>query len=284
MANKSLVLVRPHIPKAETRIADARDAVHEIARQLEGPVLAGVLFFCAASYDLDVLGAEMKSTFSCPVIGCTTAGEIGLRYQQGGIVSVGLPASLFSVHTYPAGKLEKFQEYLDYIEARLPGKVTPSKSLGMLLFDGHARHSAQVPSIHHRLKGIETVGAAAANDDADNRGLIYDSGVFLQDAAQFTLLETQLPFHCFDLQYDGGADYTELLARQLDSLREAMPDPLFTIAFEGRRRRNIIEEAGAHRAIEFQLSPFNITGFTTFRELNHGALHSDTLTGVVFGA
>ncbi len=284
MVDKSLVLVRPHIPKAETRIADAREAVQDIARQLDGPQLAGVLFFCAASYDLEVLGAEMKSTFSCPVIGCTTAGEIGLRYQREGIVSVGLPASLFTVHAYPAGKLEKFQGYLDCIEARLPARHVPRKSLGLLLFDGHARQSAQAPYIHHRLRGIETVGAAAAHDDPDRRGFIYDSGNFLQDAAQFTLLETHLPFHCFDLQYDGSMDYLDLFTQQMDSLREAMPDPLFTIAFEGRRRRSVIEEAGIHRDIEFQLTPFNLTGFTTFRELNHGALHSDTLTGVVFGA
>ncbi len=284
MVDKSLVLVRPHIPKAETRITDAREAVQDIARQLEGPVLAGVMFFCAASYDLEALGAEMKSTFSCPVFGCTTAGEIGLRYQQDGIVSVGLPAALFSVNVYPAGKLEKFQAYLDYIEVRLPAKHVPARSLGLLLFDGHSKHSVQAPYIHHRLRGIETVGAAAAHGDLDGRGLIYDSGVFLHDAALFALLETRLPFHCFDLQYDGATDYVNLLTKQMDSLREAMPDPLFTIAFEGRRRRRVIEDAGIHRDIEFLLSPFNLTGFTTFRELNHGALHSDTLTGVVFGA
>ena len=40
--------------------------------------LSLVLFFCSSEYDRDALAAEMARRFAgVPVVGCTTAGEIG---------------------------------------------------------------------------------------------------------------------------------------------------------------------------------------------------------------
>ena len=122
MAKKALVLVRPYIPRAETKIEDAAEAALDISEQLQGAVLAGVLFFCSPDYDLPTLSKTMQEAFDCPVIGCTTAGEIGMRYQERSIVGVGLPASLFQWH----------------VHASIP-------LAGIWFFDAHARHSAASP-------------------------------------------------------------------------------------------------------------------------------------------
>ena len=53
-------------------------AVEELHDGLAQPDIALVLFFCSSDYDRDALAAEMARRFAgVPVVGCTTAGEIG---------------------------------------------------------------------------------------------------------------------------------------------------------------------------------------------------------------
>ena len=55
--------------------AAAVEALHDGLRQ---PDISLVLFFCSSEYDRDALAAEMARRFAgVPVVGCTTAGEIG---------------------------------------------------------------------------------------------------------------------------------------------------------------------------------------------------------------
>ena len=58
--------------------SDARQAAREFHAGVVQPDMSMVVFFCSSDYDLDALADELNQLFgSVPVVGCTTAGEIG---------------------------------------------------------------------------------------------------------------------------------------------------------------------------------------------------------------
>ena len=66
------------VRKAVSRSTDAAIAAREVHDALSGPDSALTILYCAPTYDLDVLGREIQRLFGeTPVVGCTTAGEIG---------------------------------------------------------------------------------------------------------------------------------------------------------------------------------------------------------------
>jgi hypothetical protein len=81
--------------------ADARDpgALAHLSRQLGPGPFAAVILFVSPLADRAALEVALPAAFpDCPVLGCTTAGEISQEgYAEGEIVAVGLPAALFAV-------------------------------------------------------------------------------------------------------------------------------------------------------------------------------------------
>ena len=64
--------------RAQSFAPDAREAAREFYSEVAQQDMALVVFFCSVQYDLDILALEMERLFTgVPVIGCTTAGEIG---------------------------------------------------------------------------------------------------------------------------------------------------------------------------------------------------------------
>jgi len=62
----------------QTSADDPGDAVEAFFQAVQQAQSALVVFFCSPKYDLDALASEMNRRFAgVPVIGCTTAGEIG---------------------------------------------------------------------------------------------------------------------------------------------------------------------------------------------------------------
>src|SRR5262245_37896520 len=72
---------------------DAAVAVDEIASQIAQDDARAVIFFCSPSYDLERLASCLERRFTCAVVGCTSAGQIGPRgFQRGGVTAVALGA------------------------------------------------------------------------------------------------------------------------------------------------------------------------------------------------
>src|SRR5688572_22677345 len=72
------VVDRAAIKRFQTSVTDARAAVRAFHEGVAQPDMALVIFFCSNEFDLDALAQEMRAAFDdVPVIGCTTAGEIG---------------------------------------------------------------------------------------------------------------------------------------------------------------------------------------------------------------
>jgi len=78
---------RLSVIKGASSARGARQAVDELAAQIQQSAPRIVIFFCSPHYDLQALGAAQEQRFDCQVIGCTSAGEITAEtgYQQGDI-------------------------------------------------------------------------------------------------------------------------------------------------------------------------------------------------------
>ena len=90
--------------------ADARQAAREFYEGVIQPDTEAVVFFCSSEYDLDALAKELRTLFGeVPLIGCTTAGEIGpAGYRTRSLSGISFPAGAC---TAVAGRLGELQEF-----------------------------------------------------------------------------------------------------------------------------------------------------------------------------
>ncbi len=202
---------RLRVKKGASGAADARQAVSELAGKIRQPDTAAVIFFCSSRYDLDALGAALKEHFDCPLIGCTTAGEITAEsgYLQDGLVGVSLSSGELKVHPrliYPLDKFgldgaEKLAQGLRR-DFTLAGEFDAAKMFGLLLVDGLSMLEEQVvASLYNQLGNVPIIGGSAGDDLNFHKAHVYWDGKFMDNAAVFTLFETTLPFETFQTQH-----------------------------------------------------------------------------------
>ncbi len=202
------------IRRAEATLPDPDEAVRSLAEQLGSEPLAGVIVYCAASYDPDALADALRRRLDCPVAGCTTAGEIGTRYQTDGLVAVGFPAEHFRLHTRLIPSLQAF----DAAAARalvdeLRGELEFAEDLdadamfGMVLLDGLSIMEEQATAnLHSALDGVSLVGGSAGDSLEFRETRIYAEDAFHVGAGVLVLVESKLPFRTFKLQHFEASD------------------------------------------------------------------------------
>jgi hypothetical protein len=191
---------------------DAHKAVLEFHALVEQPGMVLVLFFCSNDYDLDVLGAELDRVFAgVRVVGCTTAGEIGLRgYQERGLAGVS-----FSVEVCRAvsGSIDHLQEFeaadgrgLGYrllyeLERKMPQAGTQN-SFAFLLTDGlSVREEVVARTVQEALGNVPLTGGSAGDGLNFRKTYVFSDGSFRSDCAVLTLVSTSLPFVVFKTQH-----------------------------------------------------------------------------------
>lgn len=202
---------RLSVRKGASTARDPRQAVIELAQQIQQSDAKVMIFFCSSSYDLGTLGATLKERFDCPVIGCTTAGEITSEtgYLQGGIVGVSLGSSELTVHPRLIHPLDKFglveaEKLTNDLrkELKLSAEFDAGRMFGMLLIDGLSMLEEQViASLYNQLGNTPIIGGSAGDDLHFQNTRIYWDGNFMSNAAVFTLFETTLPFETFQIQH-----------------------------------------------------------------------------------
>ena len=198
-----------HIKRAENCNQDEDDAVRDLAEKLQQERMAGAIFFCSARYDLEKIAKAVNKEFSCPVIGCTSAGEIGTTYQDGGIVGVSFSSDAFSIHTALIENLRDFN--IKYSRAVVDGLIQDlsiaegldhEKMFGFLLSDGLSLQEEQIVScLHQSLDGVSLIGGSAGDDLNFTKTHVFCNGAFHSGVAAFTLIETHLPFKTFKFQH-----------------------------------------------------------------------------------
>ena len=213
----------PGITIGHTALTDEVEAVTDLHSQIEQRNnIHTVLFFCSPQYNLERLGAALKSQFSCQLIGCTTTGEITSQgYLEGGIVAAGFSSGEINIQSCFIPSLKDFsikdaQEIADSFTNRLVHSKELDKEtmFGMLLIDGLSITEEKVISfIYNKFKGVSLIGGSAGDELQLKETKIYSDGQFLSNAAVFTLFETSLPFSIFYTQHFIPTDTKMVITR-----------------------------------------------------------------------
>ena len=189
---------------------DEEQAVQELYDLIYQPDAEVVIFFCSSKYDLDRMGNALKTRFSCPLIGCTTAGEItSTGYHEGSLAGVSLATGALKVHPRLISPLSQFSEREAEAMARsireelsLSSAFNKDMMFGFLLIDGMSMLEEKTISfIHSQFEGTSIIGGSAGDDLEFKTTRVYLNGEFVSDAAIFVLIETTLPFYVFKTQH-----------------------------------------------------------------------------------
>jgi hypothetical protein len=199
------------VARGQSCAANGREAVAELHAALSRPDLALVVFFCSSHYDLDAVGDEISHRFEgVPVIGCTTAGEIGPDgCRQHSIVGASFAVSEFAA---AAGGLEQVQDFepeaagaltqelMQHFEGRVP--APPDGTFALLLVDGTSvREESITLALQQQLGSIPLVGGSAGDDLRFEETFVYFDGAFHRDAAALALVSTSIPFEAVRIQH-----------------------------------------------------------------------------------
>jgi hypothetical protein len=213
--------VPQHVPSVHTRVTDPSQAVAEVRARLADADLALVLFFCSSRFDLEQLGSAFSAAYGrTPVVGCTTAGEIGpAGYHDGSLVAVGLPAADFVVASTFIGDLDAFDEaQAREMAADMLGHVggTPNDCFSLLLVDGLSfREERVVRQCQRALGDVPLVGGSAGDDQSFVATHVFHDGRFRRGAV-WLVARTALPFSVFRSSHFTG-DSEALVVTEADA-------------------------------------------------------------------
>lgn len=185
---------------------DPSAAVGELADQFSGHDPAVIFFFCSSDYDLQALGRALDKRFSCPVVGCTSSGQLGpAGFQRNGISGIALCGGV-RVSVFPIPSLRHHEDQVSRIAASLsnPDKANGTgHRFGLLLVDGLSMMEERLAaSLYQSIGNIPIVGGSAGDNLNFTRTLIYvGDGHFETDAAVFTVVECDSPVLPFKIQH-----------------------------------------------------------------------------------
>ena len=229
------------VARAEIR-HDAPDAMGRLRAALGPAPLELVLLFATPLACAATLAREAARAFGdTPVIGCTTAGEIGARgYAEGEVVAVGFPRAHFRGDVLAIEGLSRLDpravaERVAAARARLVA-ATPGLGAGFafLMVDGlSAAEDALATAITAglgarlgRLTGMPLVGGSAGDGGRYGRTFVIHGGRALTDAAVLALLRTDCRARAFQTDHliptatrmvVTGADPARRLVTEIDA-------------------------------------------------------------------
>lgn len=174
-----------------------------------GNELALVLVFANPAGDFSQIMADLDAVFDCPVVGCTTAGEIGRAgYIGDSIVAVGFPRVSFAADVVLIENLshtDMVQEVDRLIRARiaLQAEYSDKKNgFSFLMVDGLSRcEDALVSAIAPNLAGFPLFGGSAGDGLRFQSSYVSLDGKVHQDAATVTFVATDRLTQVFSINH-----------------------------------------------------------------------------------
>jgi hypothetical protein len=215
--------------RGHTQATEAREAVAQLHAQLAMPDLAAVVFFCSPRHNLDALADALNHHFAgVPVVGCTTAGEIGPQgYLEHSVSAMGFSASAFVVETGLLPSLQTFdmaagQAFATALTERLEQRQGGPHTFGLLLIDGLSLR--EEPVAHALQEGLGTVpllGGSAGDGLNFQQTWVFHQGRFHTDSAVLLLAATPLPLRLLRTQHF-VADGERLVVTEVDEARRVV--------------------------------------------------------------
>lgn len=198
-------------------------AVAELAAQTGSTDKDGLLFFCSSDFDLAALGRELARTYKCPTVGCTSSGHFGpTGFQRTGILGVAFSGGGLRLRTYPVTPLAAYADQVGCIaeDIRSRSDATPDLNrFGLLLVDGLSMAEERLAAaLYQQVGDLPLIGGSAGDNLKFEHTFVYADGLFLNDAAVFTLFETSHPVAAVKTQHFAAGDI-ELVITSADPER-----------------------------------------------------------------
>lgn len=187
-------------------------AAAELAHALYQPRTGLVVVFASSRYDPEALGFCLREAFGdTPMIGCTTAGEIGPNgYQENGLTGVSLGADdldfevglLENLSGADQGRASDFAHGLrERLMSRHPGAAI-SRFFAYMLIDGLCgREEIITDAFYEGMGGIALAGGSAGDDLAFRETRVLFNGRSFRNAALLLVATTPYPFAVFKTQH-----------------------------------------------------------------------------------
>ena len=180
---------------------DTRSALEEVGERIAQPSPSCVLIFCSPKYDLDELARGISESYECPVLACTTAGEVvpGYGYVEGGLAGASLSSPEMRVVQEPIPDVRDFDSNAALeLKTRLSEALGPcgpeERRFGLTLIDGLCDRQEFVASLlYGALDGIPIAGGSAGESGQLIETRVLVDGQFRTNAAVLTLVQTSLP-------------------------------------------------------------------------------------------
>lgn len=176
------------------------------------PGLCLVVVFTSARLDADALAARLAEVFGpVPVVGCTTAGEIGPDgYRLETVMALGLAAPDFAAETVLLEEVD--HPHLTRIAAsarhavqaagRAARGLPPGQMFAFTLFDGLAGgEEVVVSALHNALGEVPLCGGSAGDCLRFARTAVLHGGRWHDNAAVLVVVATPLPFRVFKTEH-----------------------------------------------------------------------------------
>lgn len=200
------------IRRAGTTAATPAEVAADLAQSLHQDDLRLVLLFVSADYDLDALAPALQARFGdVPVVGCTTAGEIGPDgYRRGSVTGLSLGGAHFAAAVRVIDGLETFNlnRGHEMVRAAVQDLVrgaphtSRERMFAITLIDGlSGLEEGVVSALHTALGEIPLTGGSAGDSMRFRRTCILADGRFRSDAALLVLVATDHPFRVFKTEH-----------------------------------------------------------------------------------
>jgi len=207
----------------ESNSSDEIVAVSELIADLKISELAGVIFFCSAHYDLEILTSALNSHFDCPLIGCTTAGEIAGKYKSDSIVALAFSNKTFVLHPLLIENLQTFDladsmQLANTVERQLQysARLSAENMFGFLLSDGLSlKEENLIARLSQSFDSIDIFGGSAGDNLEFGQTFVFYNGQFYSNAAVLTIFELKDDFCLFKTQHF-VATSKELITTEVD--------------------------------------------------------------------
>ncbi len=194
---------------AQVAVHSANPAT-QLARAFQGVELAHVLVFATPQADFAALMKGLSAALGpCPVVGCTSAGEIGRGgYLDDHIVAVGLPRKLFSARTVliqDLGKTNLSHQVDRLIQNRVALRTANRErpnGFAFLMVDGLSqREDALVSALTPALGYTPLFGGSAGDGINFERTYVGCDGHIYEDAATVTFVATACETQVFSVNH-----------------------------------------------------------------------------------
>ncbi len=187
-------------------------AAAELAEQIHQPDASVAVVFASSHYDLDTLGPCLKDAFgNCPVIGCSTAGEItdhGYSNHSLTGFTIADDATRIDTYTLPslsmmtASDIQGLAENAARQMTAFKNQFAGACSFALFLIDGlSGLEEKVVAQVHGALRDVPLIGGSAGDDLAFERTAVLVDGQFRSDVAVIALFTTTLPFSTVKTQH-----------------------------------------------------------------------------------